>query len=195
MILDRMNTFSIAQAITSSANSTDVMDLTARRRISQPGGNHQVTLRLQETFLAAGAATLTVALVTADDSALSVNARVLAQTAAIPKAALLIGSEIAKWGIPSNHLRRYLGVVYTVANGPFTAGKITAAAIMGRDDNYNYQAGRVRFDGGAAAVGASPGPVGLPAAPAGYEYRRVVSGAQPVVLGSQRVFALIPIAA
>ena len=144
MILDRQTLFSNSQAITATANSTDVYDLAVRRRIAQPGVDLEVYLKVMEAFTAAGAGTLTIGLVTADDSALTTNAETLMTTSAIGKASLVVGYEPAKWSVPSGRLRRYLGLIYTVATGPMTAGKVTAGLAFGRDDSFNYPVGTVR---------------------------------------------------
>lgn len=144
MILDRQTLFSNSQAITATANSTDVYDLAVRRRIAQPGVDLEVYLKVTEAFTAAGAGTLTISLVTADDSTLATNAETLMTTSAIGKATLVVGYEPAKWSVPSGRLRRYLGLIYTVATGPMTAGKVTAGLSFGRDDSFNYPVGTVR---------------------------------------------------
>lgn len=144
MILDRQNLFSNSQAITATANSTDVVDLTARRGIRNPDLPLEVVIKVLEAFTASGAATLTVALVTADDAALTTNADTLATTTAIGRASLVVGYEPAKWSIPTGRLRRYLGLTYTVATGPMTAGKITAGLVLNRDEQTAYPVGTVR---------------------------------------------------
>lgn len=144
MILDRQTLFSNSQAITATANSTDVYDLGVRRRVANPDADFEIYLKVMEAFTAAGAGTLAVSLVTADDSALTTNADTLMTTSAIGKATLVVGYEPAKWSVPSVRLRRFLGLVYTVATGPMTAGKITAGLAFGRDDNFAYPVGTNR---------------------------------------------------
>src|SRR5689334_21961012 len=126
MLLDAQNLFSDAQAITSTANSTHVIDLLAKRDV----GPYELMLwiMVNQAFTASGAATLTVALVAADDSALSTNATTLWTTAAIGKATLVAGY-VLEVEVPrvAGLGQRYLGLTYTVATGPMTAGKVTAA--------------------------------------------------------------------
>jgi hypothetical protein len=129
MILDAQAVPSDAQAITVTANSTNVYDLMAARDLG-PGADVWLTLIVNTAFTASGSATLTIALVAADDAALSTNATTLWTTAAIGKATLVAGYKLAV-EVPPNPVypkgQRYLGIVYTVATGPMTAGKITAA--------------------------------------------------------------------
>jgi hypothetical protein len=134
MILDSQNLLSNQQAITATANSANVFDLSVARDLG-PGSPLMFAIILTQTFLAAGAATLTAALVAADDAALTTNPVVLMQTDAIGKANLLAGVQLLRTQVPAMRLtalgaKRYIGLIYTVATGPFTAGKATAGFFM-----------------------------------------------------------------
>ena len=54
---------------------------------------------------------------------------VLEDQAVIPVADLILGFEVLIIIPPSPVMKRWLGLVYTVANGPMTAGAIDAAIV------------------------------------------------------------------
>lgn len=142
-MLDRQNMISDAQAITATAVGTNVIKLNG----GSPGfttdtlGNTvdndpakspelDVLITVTEAFTAAGAATLTIAL-EADDAADQSSATTLATTPALGKAALVPGYQVRLQvppGIAAADV--HLGLRYTVATGPMTAGKITAGLIQ-----------------------------------------------------------------
>jgi hypothetical protein len=141
MILDKLLRFSDAQAITASAASTDVIDLGVLADYNV-GYELEVLLLVTEAFTASGAGTLVTALEgSVDNSAWTV----MAETAAIGKAALTAGSQIARWTLPGpiagQANPRYFRINYTVATGPMTAGKVTAAILLDRPRNHAYPAG------------------------------------------------------
>jgi hypothetical protein len=139
MILDAQNQFSDAQAVTATAISANVVDTHA------PGTNPNVTkdlgtgedlylvIAVTETVTAAGAATVTFALESDSDAGLTTSPTVHFTTAAIPKATLVAGYEVAKFRLPAGSYERYLGVRYTVATGPLTAGKFDAFLVKDVD--------------------------------------------------------------
>ena len=103
------------------------------------------------TFTAAGAATLTVQLQEAPDTATSGTPGTwtpIAQTDAIPVANLTAGTKIAEFTIPpkgpevvASAFPRFFRLNYVVATGPMTAGTIAFAGIItGRDDTPEYPA-------------------------------------------------------
>lgn len=122
MIIDKENTFSDEQAITATADSTNVIDLGAAGLDS--GEPLYINAQVNEAFTAAGAGTLTVSLVTATDAAFTTPVT-LVTTPAIGKADLIIGKDISFGTVPAGVLQ-YVKLVYTVATGPMTAGKMTA---------------------------------------------------------------------
>lgn len=125
MILDAKNLFSDQQAVTATARSTNVIDMVAASRDLGVGEQLFVALTVQQTFAAAGAATLTVTLETDDNAGFSSTA-VIASTAAIPKATLVAAMDPIYIPLPPGAWERYVSVNYTVATGPFTAGTISA---------------------------------------------------------------------
>jgi len=128
MILDKEQLFSDAQAITTTANSTNVIDLLKDRDI---GVGHPVGVLIQvvTTMTAAGAATLTVTIETDDNASFS-SATVLYTSGAIAVADLIAGKRPWLLWFGANN-ERYIRLVYTVATGPMTAGAVTAGLIEG----------------------------------------------------------------
>jgi hypothetical protein len=147
MIWDAQNLFSDAQAITATAPSDNIIDFGAsgkpvgaaaaiRRDL---GRGSRVPLRIQmvEAALAAGAATLTVELQVDDNAAFS-SPKTVSTSGPIGKAALTAGYIFPLDLFPRGTDERYARLVYTVANGPLTAGKITAGVVAaGEDNNYD----------------------------------------------------------
>ena len=131
MITDKQNTFSDGQAITATADSTNILNA------GQAGVNNgepvELLLQVEDSFTAAGAATLTVSVVTATDEAFTSPVTLLT-TAAIPKATLVRGYQLPLSFIPAGILQ-YTKLVYTVATGPMTAGKINAGLVLARQTN------------------------------------------------------------
>jgi len=134
MIIDKQNLFSDEQAITATANSTNVIDLgPANGNVHDGGEPLHILAQVLEAFTASGSATLTITLETDDNDSFS-SATVLLSTAAIPKATLTAGYQLPISFLPAN-AERYVRLVYTVATGPMTAGKITAGITGPRQTN------------------------------------------------------------
>lgn len=131
MIQDKKNMFDEANAITATRNSTNVI-LTgspgALARNVGVGEELTISITVDETFTAAGAGTLTIAIVTDDNAALT-SPTILYQTAALALAALVAAQEPIHLKVPIATYEAYLGLVYTVATGPMTAGKVTAGIV------------------------------------------------------------------
>lgn len=146
MIFDAQNTFSDQQAITVTAPSTNTIDFSATGKPVGAAANlrrdmgrgKMVPLRAQvtEAFLAAGAGTLTVELQTDDNDAFS-SAKTVWTSGAIGKATLVPGYVFALDYLPRGTDERYARLNFTVATGPFTAGKITAGVVAATEDNTN----------------------------------------------------------
>lgn len=136
--IDVQNLFSDEQAVTVTAigsNQIDVGAMTPKRNIGRANG--RIVFTVDEAATAAGAATVTFEVVEADDATLTTNATVLAASAAIGKAALTQGAKPFSVALPDT-TRKYIGVRYTVATGPLTAGKFTAAYVLDDDHNRSY---------------------------------------------------------
>lgn len=155
MILDLQEKFSgtttaagvtTGDAITVTAISSTVLDLRngslalADEGISGP----EMWLVVQVTdnaFTAAGAATLTVTLESDTAVGLGASPVVHITTAAIGKATLIVGFNILRQQLPSADYKRFLGLRYTVATGPMTAGNVIAFLTPDVQRNVIYPAG------------------------------------------------------
>lgn len=153
MYVDKQAEFSDSQAVTATAISTNVLDIFS----SQAGGdsgsaaaiiegvspNTRIDVGLGEdvwlivsTAVAAtdtgSDATLTVSFESADDAALTSNVIVHYTTGALAFATFSpAGTRLVAIKIPADLYRRYIGVRYTVAAGPLTAGQFDAFLTTG----------------------------------------------------------------
>ncbi len=135
MILSKQDTVSTAQAVTASARSTDYIDLGSARDIGV-SCDQQLLITVDEAATAAGAATVTFQLQCDDNTGFS-SAKTVIQTDAIPKASLVVGYQLFL-PLPIGLDERYVSVYYSVATGPLTAGKFSAALVHGVQKNKAY---------------------------------------------------------
>ena len=140
MYIDRQNLFGQDQAVTASAASTDYIDLGVLRDIGN-GERPEILVLCTQDVTAAGAATVTVALQTDDNSSFSSPVN-LVLSDAIPKASLVAGTEILRVAVPYG-TERYVRLFFTVATGPLTAGKFTSGLVAQRQANIAYASGYV----------------------------------------------------
>lgn len=141
MLLDANATFSKDQDLAQvagtylSTNSIDLgtvgTDVQGGSPLADPGRS-PVGLLAQVTtaFTSAGAATVQLQVVMADDAALTSNLVVLASTDAIPKATLVAGYKFRIASLPLGITKRYLGVQYVIGTATTTAGKITSGLVV-----------------------------------------------------------------
>ena len=133
MLTDALLQLSSAQAVTTSAVSTNTVDLSQARDIGT-GNNLFVAITVDVAATAAGAATVNFQVITSAAANLG-SPTIIGQTDAIGKAELTLGRKVICIPIPSAVLlaqpigQRYLGVQYTVGTGPLTAGSFSAAII------------------------------------------------------------------
>jgi hypothetical protein len=154
MILDTQNELSDAQAVTATAISANVIDLFSVTVGAQAAGFSPNT-RLDigdEAYLVVSTvaaatdtgndATLTITLESADNEALSTNPIVHVSTGPLAFAAFSpAGAGLVRIRLPKALYRRYLGVRYTVASGPLTAGTFDAFIAENIDNQRAYRSG------------------------------------------------------
>jgi hypothetical protein len=127
-LLDKELEFSDAQAVTATAASTNVIDMTvAAPNIGRGQEPIYAQVQVNTTADASGSATVTFTL---EDSADNSSYSAVYTTAAIGKATLVAGYIVFTVALPAT-LRRYIRVNYTVATGPLTAGKFDAYLTTG----------------------------------------------------------------
>lgn len=140
MILDTQAEFSDSQAVTSTAISSNVMDLlaalgagtalTGGNTIQDVGHGEDIYLVVQTAVAATDTgsdATLTVTLESDTAAGLASAPVVHFSTGALAFATFSpAGTVLAMIKLPNADYKRYLGVRYTVASGPLTAGAFDA---------------------------------------------------------------------
>jgi hypothetical protein len=151
MIQDQQSELSAAQAVTATAISTNVIDLfaalgggtnlnsNARIDVGHEAPYLVVTTRAAATDTGSDA-TLTVTIESADDAGLTTNAIVHFSTGALAFATFSpAGTRLVAIRLPTAQYRRYLGVRYTVASGPLTAGTFDAALVNDLSSSQSYK--------------------------------------------------------
>lgn len=133
MIIDKLLQVSDAQAVTVTAASTDVIDFGQANPNTGLTDHLSMAITVDEAATAVGAATVTFAV---QDSADNSSFADVAVTAAVAKTDLTAGAQFVIQ-MPVKH-RRYVRVNYTVATGPLTAGKFSAQAVAGIQQNRAY---------------------------------------------------------
>lgn len=154
MILDALCEFSDAQAVTATAISTNVMDLgpVTDNVLRDIGSGEDVYLVITTNTAitdASSDATLTATLESDSTVNLATSPTVHFSTGALAFATYApAGSIVAAVKLPRGNYEQYLGVRYTVAAGPFTAGALDAFL------TYDVQAFRAYADRQPIAAGA-----------------------------------------
>jgi hypothetical protein len=145
MLTDKLNTFSEAAAVTTTALLTNVIDLgplSGGNAVRDIGAGDPLYLYIvvDEAVTASGSATVTFTLESDSVATIDSSATVHLTTAVIGKATLVAGYEI-RLALPPGAYERYLGVRATVATGPLTAGKFTAMLVNAVDTRRDYASG------------------------------------------------------
>jgi hypothetical protein len=124
MIIDYQNRFSTEQAVTSSAASTNVIDLGVAGNMV--GDEPMIVAQVQTTFdSVAEDSTMALSVQTSVDEAFT-SPITLMSTPVIAEATLVAGYEPLKVKMPLG-LKRYVRLYFTVAGtGAFTTGKLNA---------------------------------------------------------------------
>lgn len=139
MIIDRENLFSDGQAVTSSAASTDLIDLGLADRDIGKGNELELLISIDVLFVTGDAATLNVSLQTDNAITFDTGPTTLWSTGVTAVSALTAGTQW-KVRVPRG-TDRYLRVYYTVGTGSFSAGNITAGIVADVDDQQIYAKG------------------------------------------------------
>lgn len=136
MITDANLTLSASQVVTATAFSTNTIDLGVNRDIGA-GEELNLYVNIEQSAAAAGAATVNFQVVASDNANLS-TPTIIGQTDAIPKANLLVGTQITI-PVPRSFIKklgqRYFGLQYTVGTGPLTAGIFSCGVIIDAADS------------------------------------------------------------
>ncbi len=138
MITDKLLRVSTDQAVTTTAVSTDTVDLSVARDMGE-GGDLYMNFAMTEAF--AGGTSTNFEVIIADNAALSSNVVVIGASGAIVTADLTIGKNVAVRLNPqiASLGKRYLGARYTVS-GTNSAGKVTADMVMDVQDGKKFYA-------------------------------------------------------
>ncbi|HEP8326495.1 TPA: hypothetical protein VDT87_001993 [Pseudomonas aeruginosa] len=134
MYVDKQAEFSDSQAVTATAISTNVYDLYPRgnavntnvTRDIGVGEDIYLVVQCDTTATAAEAATVTVSLESSSTADLATTPTVHFVSATLALANLVGGTTLLAIKLPAGQYNRYVGVRYTVATGPLTAGAFSA---------------------------------------------------------------------
>lgn len=140
MIVDQFLKVSTAQAVTTSAVSTDTIDLSQARDIGE-GADLFMVFTVDAAAVSAGATTVEFQVIGSTAANLA-SPVVLGTSGPIGKAALTVGAIVAVRINPQvgSLGQRYLGANYVVATGPLTAGAFTANVVTDIQDGRKYYA-------------------------------------------------------
>lgn len=148
-ILNSQEKIADNQAVTATAISNNVIDLNV---IGGPNALQGIADTVNDLYLVV--ATNTAATDTGSDATLTVTLESSAavdlsssithfSTGALPFAAFSPVGQFVRIKLPAGDYRRYLGVRFTVASGPLTAGRFDAFLTRGIDRNPAYARGYV----------------------------------------------------
>lgn len=151
MITDNALRVSTNQAVTVTAVSTTSIDLAIAREVGS-GTPLKFNVAVTATVTAVGAATVDFQAIVADDAGLTSNVVVVGRSEPVGKADLV--ADVALSGKNAKHSiavpidlklgskgQRYLGMRYTVATGPLTAGTFTADLVLTTQDRKYHAPG------------------------------------------------------
>lgn len=138
MITDALLRVSSAQAVTTTAVSTDTIDLSVARDI---GEGMDLFMNFAVTTAMAGGTSIKFEIIQADNAALSTNVQVIGSSDAVVTASLVAGYNTAVRFNPqiASNGKRYIGARYTVV-GTYTSGNITADVVTDIQDGKKFYA-------------------------------------------------------
>lgn len=143
MILDYQNMFDQALAITSTAVSTNVIDLGTYRDLGVGDDpTIEVLAQVVTTFVSAGGATLQIQFQGSRDNSTYTT---MAESRAYAVADLTQGAFLLPIGIPrpsgAQLIPRYYRLNYIVGTSTFSAGALTTGLVLDRSDNMTVLGG------------------------------------------------------
>lgn len=136
MIIDKENLLSYKQAITATVNSTNVIDLGPSHHMGASGNDKEIPvfLAIDEAFTDSGSdATLRIQLQSSDAEGMGSPKTHYDRTFAFAEL-IQSGKLEHSLNLPVD-VKRYVRATYTVASGPFTAGKLTLGVTASRQTN------------------------------------------------------------
>ncbi len=128
MILDAHNLFSDAQAITATAASTNLIDLSSIRDIGV-GRELYLIVIVDVAFTDAGSDS-TIAVTIETDSTAAFGSAATIQTIGTFAALAAIGTRLVARLAPDASWEQFIRLKYTAANGDLSTGSLTAALIL-----------------------------------------------------------------
>ncbi|WP_149537513.1 Bbp16 family capsid cement protein [Siccirubricoccus phaeus] len=136
MILDAALLLDSGAALTTTRSSWNTIDLGGVVDVGVSEEALEILFRFTELPTADGAATLVVAVQTSPDNSTWTT---LVQSGAMPLTAFAERSPSGtfRMKVPAG-VSRYIRLVYTIANGPLTAGRVHASLVKNRDFHNYY---------------------------------------------------------
>jgi len=138
MITDKLLRVSTDQALTTTAVSTDTIDLSVARDI---GEGQDLYMNFAVTTALAGGTSVKFEVIQADNAALSSGVEVIGSSDAVVTASLVAGYNTAVRINPQigSKGKRYLGARYTIS-GTYTSGNVTADIVTDIQDGKKFYA-------------------------------------------------------
>lgn len=137
MMLDAQLVLSDAQAVTTTANSTNVFDIGENKGVLGAGETIEFGVIVAEAF--AGLTDLTIQVVGSDNANLS-SPEIIDGSSAILLASLTAGKRVFAGKVNLSEKHRYYGIKYVV-NGTATGGKVTAYFNLDQYEHNTYPSG------------------------------------------------------
>jgi hypothetical protein len=138
MITDKLLRVSTDQALTTTAVSSDTIDLSIARDM---GEGESLYMNFAVTTALAGGTSVKFEIIQADNAALSSNVQVIGSSDAVLTAALVAGYNTAVRFNPQigGKGKQYIGARYTIS-GTYTSGAVTADVVMNIQDGKKFYA-------------------------------------------------------
>lgn len=158
MMRDHKLVFSDSQVLTSGAvsnfTSTNVLDMgplatgNLYRQLNSAQGGLALMTRVETTATSTGSATITIKLVSDDNTGMTSTALLLTHASAITVATFTAGRRFLSLLNPGVNYERYMQVEYNVATAPFSAGGTVTTFLVDRADDFYAYAQKTGEDNG-----------------------------------------------